>query len=306
MDPLRGPDALDGSFVHELPGPLPDVGEGGRRHLEDVATFLLEEVRVADPVEVRQDVLLPPDLRPLPEEVFRDLPRLELDRADRVRRHDPLEHLAVQLAEQGGAVLHEDEVRDPLEHDVVGEGRRERREVALRDRDLAGLEPLQDFPSVADVHHLVEDLVVGLLHDREVDDLMEPVEDPLGSKLLPTDRDLAALVVPEDHEGPRRAVPEALLEQLRVPDGSAQEVFESFARDELREALQLDPLRDRDHEIVVRHGDADVRAVGLRDREGVGAAEGVVHAPPEGEVEDHVPIALHVDVAFEQHLPVRG
>src|SRR5205823_126183 len=132
-----------------------------------------------------------------------------------------------------------------------------------------------------------------------------PVEDPLGPKLLSPDRDLAALVVPEDHEGPRRAVPEALLEQLRVPDGPAQEVLERLARDELREALQFDPLRDRDHEIVVRHGHADVRAVGLRDREGVGAAEGVVHAPPEGKVEDHVPIPLHVDVAFEQHLPVR-
>src|SRR5216117_4067606 len=52
VDPLRGPDALDDPLVHELPGPLPDVGEGGRRHLEDVATFLLEEVRVAHPFEM--------------------------------------------------------------------------------------------------------------------------------------------------------------------------------------------------------------------------------------------------------------
>src|SRR5207302_11278573 len=103
-----------------------------------------------------------------------------------------------------------------------------------------------DLAGVVEVHDLVEDLIVRLLDDGEVDDLMEPVEDPLGPELLPSDGYLAALVVPEDHEGPRRAMSEALLEQLRVTDRRADVILEGLARDESRQALLLAPLRARD------------------------------------------------------------
>ena len=305
MDALRRPDALDQSFVHELAGPFSDVGEGRGRDVEHVPTFLLQKVRVAHAVQVRQDVFLPRHLRQLPSEVLDDLSGLELDRTDLVRGHHALQDLAVQLPQEGGAVLHEDQVRDALQDDVVGERRGQRSEVALRHRDFPCLDPPEDLAGVVEVHDLVEDLVVRLLDHGEVDDLMEPVEDPLGPELLPSDGDLAALVVPEDHEGPRGAVAEALLEQLRVPDRPAEEILEVLARDELREAFQLDPLRDRDHEVVVGHAHADVCPVSLRDREGKGTAERVVHAPSEGVVEDHVPVPLHVDVAFEEDTPVR-
>ena len=121
MDPLRRPYALDEAFVHELSRPLADVGEGGGGDLEDRAALLLQEVRVPDPVQVREEVLLPGDLRELAAEILDDLARLELNRADLVRRHDALEDLAVQLPQEGGAVLHEDEIGDALEDDVVGE-----------------------------------------------------------------------------------------------------------------------------------------------------------------------------------------
>src|SRR5438552_17331490 len=97
----------------------------------------------------------------------------------------------------------------------------------------------------------MEDFVVGLLDHREVFDLVEPVEHPLRPQLLPPDRNFAALVVPEDHERPCRAVPEALLEQLRVANRAPQQVLEIPARDELRQAVAPDPPRPRDPEAVV-------------------------------------------------------
>src|SRR6266480_3051728 len=51
MDALRRPDALDESFVHELTGPLSDVGEGRGRNVEHVPTFLLR--RFASPTRSR-------------------------------------------------------------------------------------------------------------------------------------------------------------------------------------------------------------------------------------------------------------
>src|SRR3989454_402109 len=305
MDALRGPHALDEALVHELPGPLAQVGKGGRRDLEDRAALLLEEVRIPDAVQIRQDVFLPSDLRQLSPEVLRDLARLELNRADLVRRHDALEDLAVEFSQQRRPVLHEDEVRDPLEHDVVGERGRQAGEVALDDRDLARLDPPKDLAGVVQVHDHVEDLVVRLLDHGEVFDLVEPVEHPLGPQLLPTDRDLAALVVPEDHERPRRTVPEALLEQLGVSDRSPQQIFEVLARHELCEAFELDASRHRDHEVVVRHAHADVRVVGLRDGEREGATQRVVDAPAEWEMEDDVPVPFDVQVPLEEDLAVR-
>src|SRR5437879_9217880 len=110
MDALRRPYALDEAFVHELPRPLADVGEGGGGDLEDGAALLLQEVRVPDPVQVREEVLLPGDLRELAAEILDDFARLELNRADLVRRHDALEDLAMEFPQEGGAVLHEDEI----------------------------------------------------------------------------------------------------------------------------------------------------------------------------------------------------
>src|SRR2546428_119033 len=305
VDALRGPHALDEALVHELPGPLAQVGEGGGRALEDRPALLLEEVRIPDAVQIGQDVFLPSDLRQLSPEVLRDLAGLELDGADLVVRHDALEDLAVEFSQERRPVLHEDEVRDPLEHDVVGERGRQAGEVALDHRDLTRLDAPKDLAGVVQVHDHVEDLVVRLLDHREVFDLVEPVEHPLGPQLLPPDRDLAALVVPEDHERPRRTVPEALLEQLRVPNRAPQQILEVLARDELCEALELDASRHRDHEIVVRHAHADVRVVGLRDGEREGPAQRVVHAPAEREVEDDVPVPLDVEVTFKEDLAVR-
>src|SRR5437870_70230 len=251
MDALRRPDALDQSFVHELAGPFSDVGEGRGRDVEHVPTFLLEEVRVAHAVQVRQDVFLPRDLRELPSEVLDDLSGLELDRTDLVRGHHAFQDLAMQLPQEGGAVLHKDQVRDPLQDDVVREWRGQRSEVALRHGDFPCLDPPEDLAGVVEVHDLVEDLIVRLLDDGEVDDLMEPVEDPLGPELLPPDGYLAAVVVPEDHEGPRRAVSEPLLEQLCVPDRPAEETLAALARDQFREDSPLDPARARAPEVVV-------------------------------------------------------
>src|SRR3989475_5591047 len=305
VDALRGPHALDEALVHELPGPLAQVGEGGGRDLEDRPALLLEEVRIPDAVQIGQDVFLPSDLRQLSPEVLRNLAGLELDGADLVVRHDALEDLAVEFSQERRPVLHEDEVRDPLEHDVVGERGRQAGEVALDHRDLTRLDAPKDLAGVVQVHDHVEDLVVRLLDHREVSDLVEPVEHPLGPQLLPPDRDLAALVVPDDHERPRRTVPEALLEQLRVPNRAPQQILEVLARDELREALELDASRHRDHEIVVRHAHADVRVVGLRDGEREGPAQRVVHAPAEREVEDDVPVPFDVEVTFKEDLAVR-
>src|SRR5206468_4325982 len=172
-------------------------------------------------------------------------------------------------------------------------------------RDLTRLDPSQDLAGVVQVHDHVQDLVVRLLDHREVFDLVEPVEHPLGPQLLPADRDFAALVVPEDHERPRRAVPEALLEQLRVSNRAPQQILEILARDELREALELDASRHRDHEVVVRHAHSDVRVVGLRDGEREGSAQRVVHAPTEREVKDDVPVPFDVQVPLEEDLAVR-
>ena len=61
VDALRSPHALDETFVHELPGPLPHVGEGRGRDLEDRASLLLEEVRVAHAIKIGQEVLLARD-----------------------------------------------------------------------------------------------------------------------------------------------------------------------------------------------------------------------------------------------------
>src|SRR2546428_116742 len=116
----RRPYALDEAFVHELPRPLADVGEGGGGDLEDGAALLLQEVRVPDPVQVREEVLLPGDLRELAAEVLDDFARLELNRADLVRRHDALEDLAMEFPQEGGAGLPEDEIGDGLEDDGVG------------------------------------------------------------------------------------------------------------------------------------------------------------------------------------------
>src|SRR5439155_432879 len=80
------------------------------------------------------------DLRELSSEVLDDLSRLELDRTDLVRGHHALQDLAVQLPQEGGAVLHEDQVRDALQDDVVGERRGQRSEVALRHRDFPRLD----------------------------------------------------------------------------------------------------------------------------------------------------------------------
>src|SRR5207245_11722125 len=121
MDALRRPYALDEAFVHELPRPLADVAEGGGGDLEDGAALLLQEVRVPDPVQVREDVLLPGDLRELAAEILDDLARLELNRADLVRRHDALEDLAMEFPQAAGAVLHADEVGDDWKDDVVAE-----------------------------------------------------------------------------------------------------------------------------------------------------------------------------------------
>jgi len=145
VDALRGPHAVDEAFVHELPGPLAQVCKGRGRDLEDRAALLLEEVRIPDAVQIGQDVLLPSDLRQLSPEVLRDLTGLELDRADLVRRHDAFEDLAVEFSQQRRPILHEDQVRDPLEHDVVGERGRQAGEVALDDRDLSRLDPSQDL-----------------------------------------------------------------------------------------------------------------------------------------------------------------
>ena len=136
VDALRRPDALDQALVHELARPLPEVGEGRGPDIEHVPSLLLQEVRVADAVEVGEDVFLAGNLRQLPPEVLRDFPRLELDRADLVRRHHALEDLSVQFPEEGGPVLHQDEVGDALQDDVVREGGRQGGEVALRHRDL--------------------------------------------------------------------------------------------------------------------------------------------------------------------------
>src|SRR5437867_4296347 len=306
VDALRGPHAVDEALVHELPRPLPQVGEGRGRDLEDRSVLLLAEVRIPDAIQIGQDVFLPSDLRQLSPEVLRNLARLELNRADLVRRHDAFEDLTVEFAQQRRPVLHEDEVGDPLEHDVVGERGREAGEVALDDRDLPRLDPPQDLPGVIQVHDHVQDLVVGLLDHREVLDLVEPIEHALGPQLLPANRDLAALVVAEDHERPRRTVAEALLEQLRVANRTSKEVLEVLARDEFREAFELDAPRDRDHEVVVRHAHADVRVVGLCDGEREGAAQRVVHPTPEREVEDDVPVPLDVEVPLEENLAVRG
>src|SRR5436309_2727641 len=159
---------------------------------------------------------------------------------------------------------------------------------------------------VVQVHDHVENLVVRLLDHREVLDLMEPIEHPLGPQLLPADRDLTPLVVAEDHERPCRTVPEALLEELGVADRTSEEVLEVLARDEFREAFQLDAPRDRDHEVVVRHTHADVRVVGLRDGEREGAAERVIYPTPEREVEDDIPVPFDVEVPLEENLSVRG
>src|SRR3990170_8382181 len=237
VDPLGGPHALDEALLHELARPRPHFGQGRRRVLEGAPPLLLEEVRVPDPVEIREEVLLPRDPWDPPQEELPDLPLGELDRADVFLRHDPPEDLPVELPEEGGPVLHEDEVRDPLEDAVVGEGGGQVREVGRADLDGPPLDPLEDLAGPAEVHDLVEDLVVRLLDDGEILDLVEPVEDPLGPQLLPADGHLPALVVPEDHEGPGRAVPEALLEQLRVPDGAPEELLEALARDEPDEPI---------------------------------------------------------------------
>src|SRR5205823_8734528 len=122
-----------------------DVGEGCGRDVEHVPTLLLQKVRVTYAIQVRQDVFLPGDLRELSSEVLDDLSRLELDRTDLVRGHHALQDLAVQLPQEGGAVLHEDQVRDALQDDVVGERRGQRSEVALRHRDFPCLDPPEDF-----------------------------------------------------------------------------------------------------------------------------------------------------------------
>src|SRR5436189_238334 len=160
MDALRRPDTLDQSFVHKLAGPFSNVGEGCGRDVEHVPTLLLQKVRVTYAIQVRQDVFLPGDLRELSSEVLDDLSRLELDRTDLVRGHHALQDLAVQLPQEGGAVLHEDQVRDALQDDVVGERRGQRSEVALRHRDFPCLDPPEDFAGVVEVHDLVEDLFV--------------------------------------------------------------------------------------------------------------------------------------------------
>jgi len=97
-----------------------------------------------------------------------------------VRRHHALEDLAVELAQESRPILHEDEVGDPLEHDVVGERGRQAGEVTLDHRDLPRLGPPEDLAGVVQVHDHMEDFVVGLLDYREVFDLMKPVEHPLG------------------------------------------------------------------------------------------------------------------------------
>src|SRR5437879_10094983 len=103
-------------------------------------------------VRIGQDVFLSSDLRQLSPEVLRDLARLELNRADLVRRHDALEDLAVEFSQERRPVLHEDEVRDPLEHDVVGERGRQAGEVALDYRDLSRLDAPKELAGVVRVH----------------------------------------------------------------------------------------------------------------------------------------------------------
>src|SRR3989475_12256501 len=136
MDALRRPYALDEAFVHELPRPLADVGEGGGGDLEDGAALLLQEVRVPDPVQVREEILLPGDLRELAAEILDDFARVELNRADLVRRHDAIEDLAMEFPPEGGAVLHEDEIGDALEAELGGERGGRARGAAIGDRDV--------------------------------------------------------------------------------------------------------------------------------------------------------------------------
>ncbi len=85
----------------------------------------------------------------------------------------------MQFPQERGTVLHEDEVGDALQHDVVRERRRQVGEVALSHRDFARLDPPQDLPRVVEVHDHIQDLVVRLLDHGEVADLVQPVEHPL-------------------------------------------------------------------------------------------------------------------------------
>ncbi len=235
-----------------------------------------------------------------------DLLLSELDLPKLLLWHDFLQHLSVEVPQEGAPVFHQDDVADTQQNDVVRHGRGDAGPLREGHAEAPLFDAFQDLSGVPQIHHVIENLVIGLLDDGEVLQFVEPVKNLLGAKLLPTNRDFVAPIVPQDHEAPSGAMSEPLLEEFRIPHRPTQEILQVRAPQESDDLLQLHPLRDRYHEVVVSHRDPSIASQGVGNGKGIGPRQGVVGSPAETVVKDDVPVSPNVDISLDDELLIRG
>ncbi len=131
----------------------------------DRTALLLEHAQGAGPPQHGQDLVLGRCHADAAAEERNDLVLGELE-LRYVRSHHLAEHLAVQLAQQRPAVLHQHHVADAVEDGVVSEGGRCGRVLDRAHRHGAALDALQDVLGVLDVHDVLHDLAVRFVDDR--------------------------------------------------------------------------------------------------------------------------------------------
>ena len=290
------------SLVHQLPAPFLEEFPFDIRILVDVPPPFHEKVQRLELSDHLHQILLPLHEGSLLFEILLDLgePVFELLLRERGR-----EHLPVQFPEECGPVLHEHDIGNAHEHDVVGQRGWDLVEILVHDPDPPPLHSLKHLPGIIDVHDVVQDLVVGLQEQGMVLHAVDGLQYADRAELLFPHGYLPAKVVLQDHEPPVRTVAEPLFEELGVANRVPEHVLELVGCHQLPGPLDRHPVREGEHEIVVREGNLHVGGELLRDLPRISTGEGIVHPAAEREVIDEVPSPPFVDESLHQELLFR-
>ena len=230
----------------------------------------------------------------------------QLVRAEQLAQQVAVEGQRLHAALRRGRVILVHRARDEVEGERLCE-RRGLRGLDRDQRDLARLQPRQQFAQRGQVEVVLQELAVGLEHDRERSVALGDLQERLGPQPLLPERGSLARAPARDQERARGVLAEARAVQRGAAELADDDVLDGLGveRDE--------PRIGRDVRVGKVHDDAVVRPERLRVEAG-GAAElgaererpGRVDAAAEGRQDAQAPVADLVAEALDDDRPVGG